>query len=548
MALGETTAELPGHDAIVVGAGFAGLYMLHRLRGLGLSAVVLESGGGVGGTWYWNRYPGARCDVESTYYSYSFSADLQQGWEWSERYAAQPEILSYLEHVAERFDLIRDIRLNTRVTAAEFDEAAGLWRVQTKAGEELTSRFCMMATGSLSTARVPDVDGLANFAGCWYHTGSWPHEGVDFTGRRVAVIGTGSSGIQSIPIIADQAARLTVLQRTASFSTPANNRPLTHEDRRVIKAGYEELRQRARRSSFGIPVVERPVKSALEAGPDERAERYQRAWDSGTIGALSFAFTDVGTDLGANATAAQFVYGKIRDIVADPAAAELLSPRGYPLGTKRTCLDTGYYATYNRANVELVDLRATPITRITPAGVATTRTEYEVDDIVFATGFDAITGALLAVDIRGRAGVRLREKWAAGPRTYLGLGTAGFPNLFIIAGPGSPSVLSNMVVSIEQHVEWIADCLLALRARGADLIEATEAAEDAWTEHVDEVARAGLFRHADSWYLGANVPGKPRVFMPYAGGVGAYRKKCAAVAADDYPGFVMSARAGGEMA
>jgi cyclohexanone monooxygenase len=534
---------VPDVDVIVVGAGFAGLYMLHRLRAVGLSAVVLEAGGGVGGTWYWNRYPGARCDVESALYSYSFSDELQQGWEWSERYAAQPEILSYLEHVAHRFDLLRDIRLNARVTSAEFDEPAGLWRVRTDAGDELAARFCVMATGSLSAGRIPDVEGLSDFAGRWYHTGSWPHAGVDFSGQRVAVIGTGSSGIQAIPVIATQAARLIVMQRTPSFSTPANNRPLTDEDRRRIKADYPALRERARRSSFGIPIDEHPVKSALEASAEEREERYQTAWDSGTLGAVGFAFTDVCSDLEANATAADFVRGKIRAVVTDPATAELLSPRDYPFGAKRACLDSGYYATFNRDTVELVDLRVDPITRITPAGVLTAQQEYAVDAIVFATGFDAITGALLAMDIRGRDGVQLRHRWAAGPRTYLGLATTGFPNLFIVAGPGSPSVLSNVVVSIEQHVDWIAGCLVAMRAAGADLLEPTKSAEDAWMQHVDEVSHAGLFLHADSWYRGANVPGKPRVFMPYAGGVGAYRKRCAAVAADGYAGFVMSARA-----
>jgi len=527
-------------DAVVVGAGLAGLYMLYRLRQLGLTTRVYEEGGDVGGTWYWNRYPGARCDVESMDYSYSFSPELEQEWVWTERYPSQPEILRYINHVADRFDLRRDIRFNTRVTAAHFDEAANLWRIRTDTGETVSARFCIMATGCLSTAKIPQIEGLEDFQGKWYHTGRWPHEDVDFTGQRVGVIGTGSSGIQCIPIIAEQAAHLTVFQRTPNFSLPAHNAPLDPRAQQARKASYREYRRLARESHLGIP-AEPPVQSALEVDHEERQRRYQAAWEKGTLTAMLLSFTDLLTSKEANETAAAFIRSKIKEIVTDPDVAETLSPKDHPFGTKRPCLDTGYYATFNRPNVTLVDLRKSPILAITPKGIRTTDAEHELDSIVFATGFDAMTGALLSIDIRGRGGLPLKEKWAAGPRTYLGIGTAGFPNLFTITGPGSPSALSNMVVSIEQHVEWIADCIAFLRGRGLTSIEPTEEAEEAWVEHVNEVADATLYPSADSWYVGANIPGKPRVFMPYAGGVGTYRRICDNVAARGYRGFRLSA-------
>jgi cyclohexanone monooxygenase len=525
-------------DAVVVGAGFAGLYMLHRLRGLGLTAQGYEAGADVGGTWYWNRYPGARCDVESMDYSYSFSEELQQEWRWSERYAAQPEILRYAGHVADRFDLRRDIQFDTRVTAAAFDEAAGRWRVETDRGDRVSAQFCIMATGCLSDAQVPDIEGRDTFAGPWYHTGRWPHEGVDFTGQRVAVIGTGSSAIQSIPIIARQAAHVYVFQRTSNFSMPAHNAPLDPDYERRVKARYAEFRREARESRVGF-VTERSGDSALAVTPEERREEYERRWARGGLG-FSATYADLLTSQEANDTAAEFFREKIRAIVRDPEVAEALIPRDYPLGTKRLCVDTDYYATFNRDNVTLVDLRKTPIEAITPRGVRTTEREHEVDSLVFATGFDAMTGALLGIDLRGRGGQALRDTWSAGPRTYLGLSVAGFPNLFTITGPGSPSVLSNMIVSIEQHVDWISDCLAHLRAHGWRVIEATREAEDAWVEHVNEVGHLTLYPRAKSWYMGANVPGKPRVFMPYIGGVGVYRQKCDAVAAAGYEGFTLS--------
>lgn len=535
----DDSAEWVGDcDAVIVGAGLAGLYMLHRLRGLGLSVRVYEAGGDVGGTWYWNRYPGARCDVESMDYSYSFSDELQQEWRWSERYAAQPEILRYINHVADRFDLRRDIRFETCVTAAIFDEATHQWAIWTDGGARVSAQFCIMALGCLSSAQVPDFNGLATFAGRWYHTGNWPHEGVDFTGQRVGVIGTGASGIQSIPIIARQAAHLTVFQRTPNFTIPAWNAPLDPEHERRWKADYAAHRRKNResRAGFVVPVNDTP---ALAATPEERERAYEARWARGGFGFTS-AFADLGTNKAANDTAAAFVHDKIRAIVRDPAIAEALSPHDHPIGTKRLPLDTDYYDTFNRDNVTLVDVRTAPIEEITPAGLRTRDAAYALDSIVFATGFDAMTGALLAIDIRGRGGGALERKWAGGPRTYLGIATAGFPNLFIITGPGSPSVLSNMIVSIEQHVDWIADCIAHLRAHDLTGIEATTEAEDEWVMHVNAVANTTLYPLANSWYMGANIPGKPRIFMPYVGGVGAYRQKCDAVAAQGYAGFTLT--------
>ena len=529
-------------DAVVVGAGLAGVYMLYRLRGLGLSAQVYEAGSGVGGTWYWNRYPGARCDVESMDYSYSFSDDLEQEWRWTERYAAQPEILRYVNHVVDRFDLRRDIQLDTRVTALHFDEDIARWTVSTDRGDRVSARFCIMATGCLSAAQVPTYPGLETFQGAWYHTGHWPHEGVDFTGQRVGVIGTGSSAIQSIPIIAAQAAHLYVFQRTPNFSIPARNAPLDPEYERRVKANYADFRRQARESRVGF-VVERSDDSALAVSPDVRKREYEKRWLRGGLG-FSATYADLLTDKAANDTAADFFRAKIRTIVRDPAVAKALVPTDYPIGTKRLCVDTDYYDTFNRDTVTLVDIRKTPIEAITPHGLRTRETSYDLDSIVFATGFDAMTGALLAIDIRGRDGQALRKKWEAGPRTYLGLAVAGFPNLFIITGPGSPSVLSNMIVSIEQHVDWIADCITHLGRGGHERIEATVEAEDAWVAHVNELGALTLYPRANSWYMGANVPGKPRVFMPYVGGVGTYRQKCDAVAARGYEGFTISTPAG----
>jgi cation diffusion facilitator CzcD-associated flavoprotein CzcO len=524
-------------DAVVVGAGFSGLYMLHRLRELGLSTRVYEAADGVGGTWYWNRYPGARCDSESYYYSYSFSDEIQQEWEWTCRYPEQPEILQYLNFVADKLDLRRNIQFGTRVTAARYNEKTNRWNIETANGEHVSARFLITAVGCLSAAQVPKIKGLETFEGKWYHTGHWPHEGVDFTGKRVGIIGTGSTGIQAIPVIAEQAAHLTVFQRTPNFTVPAKNGPLTEEFQRQVKANYPAIRQKVRESVFGMP-LDPADKSALDVSPEERERQYQDCWDYGGFKFFLSSYNDLIINKEANDTAADFVRAKIREIVKDPVTAAKLSPTSYPIGTKRPPIDTDYYETFNRDNVTLVDIKNAPIEAITSKGIRTRDAEYELDYIVFATGFDAMTGALFSLGIRGRDGAALQDKWADGPHTYLGVAVAGFPNLFMVTGPGSPSVLSNMPASIEQHVEWVADCIQYLLSRDLGSIEATEQAEQAWVAHVNEVADTTLFPQADSWYMGANIPGKPRVFMPYAGGVGAYRQLCAEIANKGYEGFV----------
>jgi cation diffusion facilitator CzcD-associated flavoprotein CzcO len=527
----------PALDAVVVGAGFSGLYMLHRLREQGLSTRVYEAADGVGGTWYWNRYPGARCDSESYYYSYSFSDEIQQEWEWTCRYPEQPEILRYLNYVADKLDLRRDIQFNTRVTAARYDEQTNRWDIETAAGDRVSAKFLITAVGCLSAAQMPDIKGRETFEGQWYHTGKWPHEGVDFTGKRVGIIGTGSTAIQAIPVIAKQADHLTVFQRTPNFTVPAKDHPLTAEAQRQIKTTYDQIRRKNRESVFGMP-FDPAEKSALEVSAEERQRLYDSLWDYGGFKFLLSSYSDLILNNEANETAAEYVRSRIREIVKDPVTAEMLSPRTHPIGTKRPPIDTDYYETFNRDNVTLVDIRSAPIEAITRTGIRTRDAEYELDCIVFATGFDAMTGTLFNLGISGKGGVALREKWADGPHTYLGVAAAGFPNLFIITGPGSPSVLSNMPVSIEQHVEWIADCIHYLRDRNLDSIEATEQAQQAWDAQVIEIANATLFPQADSWYMGANIPGKPRVFMPYAGGVGTYRQLCAEIAEKGYEGFV----------
>jgi cyclohexanone monooxygenase len=525
-------------DAVIVGAGFAGLYMLHRLRGQGLTARIYEAADGVGGTWYWNRYPGARCDTESIEYSYSFSDEIQQEWEWSERYPTQPEILRYANWVADKLDLKRDIVFETRIDRASFDEDTNRWLIVPSSGSRVSARYCIMATGCLSTTQLPHFDGLETFEGNWYHTGQWPHEDVDFTGQRVAVIGTGSSAIQSIPIIAEQAEHLYVLQRTPNYSVPAHNGPLDPEYVKHVKENYNELRRQARTSRRGYMLDVSPVR-AQDVSEEEREQTYRHRWDVGGLGFIS-SFGNLLTDPEANDSAAEFVRDRIRETVKDPHVAEKLLPRDYPIGTKRLCVDSHYFETYNRDNVTLVDARSAPIEKITPNGVRTTEAEYEVDSIVFATGFDAMTGTLKNIDIRGRGGKKLREKWQDGPVTYLGLAVAEFPNFFTVTGPGSPSVLSNMMVSIEQHVDWISDCIEHLESNDIEVIEATHESEVDWTEHVNEVAHGMLFPQGNSWWKGANVPGKPVVFMPYTGGVGRYREICDQVSADGYRGFQLS--------
>ncbi len=534
-------------DVVIVGAGFAGMYLLYRLRQLGMTAQVLEMGDNVGGTWYWNRYPGARCDAESLAYSYSFSAELEQEWQWTERYATQPEILQYAEHVADRFDLKRDILFNQKVTSAVYDQSRNEWHVLTEQGHEARGHFCVMATGCLSVPQLPAIEGVTDFQGPRYQASLWPHDGVDFSGQTVGIIGTGSSGIQAIPVIAEQAKHLYVFQRTPNYSVPAVNGPLDAQWVEQFKQNYREHRRYHKlglSSGFGdleIEPVERTpaAESAADLSDEQINEILEARWQRGGAFFLG-AFADALANPDTNKKCANFVRNKIRTIVKDPATAELLCPKDHPIGTKRICVDTGYYETYNRDNVTLVDVRSDPIQRITATGLQTQSHAYDFDTLVLATGFDAMTGALLGMDIRGEGGAKLADKWAEGPKTYLGLAVNGFPNLFTVTGPGSPSVLSNVLVSIEQHIDWIVDCMQYMQGNGYARVDADVSAQEQWTAHVTEVASATLFPQGGSWYLGANVAGKPRVFMPYAAGVGAYREVCDAVTADGYRGFEFS--------
>ncbi|MGI9333461.1 MAG: flavin-containing monooxygenase [Gammaproteobacteria bacterium] len=536
---GSVPADL---DVIVVGAGIGGLYTLHRMRGLGLRARAFEAGSGIGGTWFWNRYPGCRCDVESLEYSFSFSPELEQAWRWPERYGTQPEILRYVEHVAERFDLRKDVKLNTRVQTAHFDSDTNLWTITTNQDDVVSAPYIVMCTGNLSTPRVPDFRGLETFEGEWYHTGLWPHEGVDFSGQRVGIIGTGSSGVQSIPIIARQAKSLHVFQRTANFILPAENKPMDPEKERAHKASYRERRRAAYETPFGIAGYPPPTKSALEATAQEREAVYAAKWAEGGSISFLYSYTDLLLNEEANDTACEFVRARIRETVADPRTAELLCPNDHPIGTKRLILDTNYYETFNRDNVALVDARAAPIECMTEKGLRTSEMDYEFDAIVFATGFDAMTGAMKEIDIQVDAEVNIAAKWAHGPRTYLGIMMAGFPNLFMVTGPQSPGVKSQMILSIEQHVDFIAGCLEHMQSAGYNRIDAQGESEAQWVRHNNDVANATLYPKANSWYMGANIPGKTRIFMPYVGGVHAYRRKCDEVVANGYEGFTMTYR------
>jgi cation diffusion facilitator CzcD-associated flavoprotein CzcO/acetyl esterase/lipase len=536
--------EIDGHlnpaetvDAVVVGAGFSGMYQLHKLRDMGLSVKVFEAGEDVGGTWYWNRYPGARVDIESMAYSFSFSKELEQDWVWSEKYSPQPELLRYAQHVAERFDLKRDISFNTRVESAHFDEDNDQWLVTTQCGKRVRARYLVMATGVLSAAKTPDIAGRDSYKGETYQTGLWPKEGVDFTGKRVAIIGTGSSAVQSIPLIAEEADELVVYQRTAAYSTPAFNRPLTNSEIDTMKGNYDQYRQEQRLSPAGIINPERQLERVMDVPKEERQRRFEEAWDEGLLTGLMSTFSDIQLDEDANHEVAEFIRNRIRNTVQDRQTADDLTPKAYPYATKRPCIDTNYYETYNRENVSLVNLRRTPIETITETGIETSDGAREFDAIVYATGFDAMTGPLLRVDIRGRGGKRLVDAWIDGPRSYLGIAIHGFPNLFTITGPSSPSVLSNMLVSIEQHVDWVSDCIGWMNENGKTAIEPSDAAERDWAEHTAHLAGMTLFPQADSWYMGANVPGKPRMFLAYVGGVGAYRLICDQIAATGYHGF-----------
>jgi cation diffusion facilitator CzcD-associated flavoprotein CzcO len=537
-------------DAIIVGAGFSGLYMLHSLRDrLGLSVRAYDAANGVGGTWYWNRYPGARCDSDSYVYCYTFDKQLLQEWEWSERYPEQPEILRYLNHVADRFDLKRDIQFGTRVTGATFNESTNRWEIRTDRGDVVSASFLVTAVGSLSAVNVPKVDGLESFAGSCYHTGQWPHGGVDVTGKRVGVVGTGATAVQAIPEIAQQAKHLTVFQRTPNYCVPARNGKVDPAVVNARKADYDAIVERIRNSFFGFELEFIP-KSALEATPEEREREFEARWDAGGFGFWLSNYQDMFFVKEANDLCADYLKRKIRATVEDSAVAEKLIPKTYPYGTKRQPLDSNYYETFNKDNVLLVDAGDAPIEAITPKGIRAGGREYELDIIVFATGFDALTGPLKSLGIRGRGGQPLAEKWANGPQTYLGLAIAGFPNLFTITGPHSPSVLSNMPVSIEQHVEWISDCIAYMRKNQLATIEATPKAEEQWTAHVLAIVNMTLMPEANSWYMGANIAGKPRTFLPYLdpAGVGGYRKRCDEIAANGYEGFALEANSNRELA
>jgi cation diffusion facilitator CzcD-associated flavoprotein CzcO len=523
-------------DVVVVGAGFAGMYALHKLRELGFTVKVVEAGDGVGGTWFWNRYPGARCDVNSLEYSYQFSEELQQEWSWSEKYAPQPEIVEYANHVADRFDLRRDIQFTTRVISMVLQESSR-WILTTHSEEKFEAQFCVMATGCLSKFNIPKFEGMENYAGEVLHTGDWPKHEVDFEGKDVGIIGTGSSAIQAIPIIAGKAKSLTVFQRTASYSIPAHNAATNKEYEESVKTNYAEFRRSNSQRYAALNNNPNPV-SALELESDERRAYYQSRWNEGGLSFLA-SFNDIGSNLEANKTAATFVHSKIHEIVKDQAVAELLCPKTV-LGCKRLCVDTNYYGTFNRDNVTLVDIAEVGIDKISERGVIARGEEFSFDTLIFATGFDAMTGALLDIDIRGSNGLSLKEKWQGGPKNYLGLTISGFPNLFTITGPGSPSVLANMIVAIEQHVEWIASCLSYLRDNSKQRIEAEVTAEGSWVELVNDITETTIYSSGcNSWYTGANIPGKPRIFMPYLG-YPSYVEKCESVVKQGYSGFKIS--------
>jgi cyclohexanone monooxygenase len=534
----QSTTEGARVDAVVVGAGFAGLFMVYRLRALGMSVQGIERAPGVGGTWHWNRYPGARCDIESLDYCYGFDDELLADWRWTERYAAQPEILAYLEHVADRFDLRPHFEFNTSATSAIWDESTTTWVVTTDRGETLVCSYLIMATGNLSRPQRPAIEGLDDFAGTWVHTGDWPTEPVDLEGKRVAVVGTGSSGIQTCTAIAPIVSELYVFQRTPNYSMPAQNRQLSEDEVAEVLANYRERRTICEWSDAGTPLPD-PTESALSVSADERRRRYEEGWQMGGISSLSFAFNDMFRSEEANLFAQDFAREQIRSIVEDPDVADLLSPHHH-IGTKRTCVDTGYYEIYNRPNVHLIDLKTDPIVRLTSDGIQTSSQHMAVDVIIFAIGFDAITGAMAEIDIRGVDGVSLKQAWADGPVGYLGVQVAGFPNLFTITGPGSPSVLSNMVISIEQHVDWIADALNYLREHGLTRIEADADAQSRWMNHVVKLANSTLYPKAKSWYLGANIPGRERLFSIYIAGCGPFRAECNRIVEAGYEGFVLT--------
>ena len=525
-------------DVAVVGAGFSGLYMLHKARRMGLAAVVFETGDDVGGTWYWNRYPGARCDVESLFYSYSFDRKLAAEWDWTERYAAQPEILEYARHVCERYGLRPFIRFNSKISSVDFIDSDNVWRLETASGEAVLAQFVVMATGPLSVPKKPHFKGEERFRGEMYHTGLWPHHDVSFDGKRVAVIGSGASGIQAATAVSPVAGSLHVFQRGAHYSIPAWNRPLTDEDRAGFRENFEDLMAQRRQSFMGIILDTNPAtfRKGCNLSAEDRHAQLESRWNQGGL-LFNMAFSDTTLNAETNFEIAEFVRNKIRSIVRDPETADTLCSMHFPIGTKRTCVDTGYYEIYNRPNVHLVDTRKTPIREFTDDGLVAGDREHAFDIVIVATGFDAMTGALLAAGITGRGGRKLADEWKDGASTYLGLAMSGFPNLFTITGPGSPSVFTNMFVSFELHVEWITDCIGYMRRRNHRRIEADRHAQDNWTSGVAELVEDTLYPQADSWWIGANIAGKPRRFLAFTAGHKDYSDICRNVMETGYTGF-----------
>ena len=530
----DTSEEVEQFDVIVIGAGVTGLYALYRLRELGFSVRVFEDGSGVGGTWYWNRYPGARFDSESYTYGYSFSEELLQEWDWKEHYSGQPENERYLNYVADKFDLRRDIRLNSRVTSAVYDEGENRWEIQTEDGHRARAQFLIAAVGVLSAHYVPDFAGLESFQGDWCHTARWPKEGMDLAGKRVGVIGTGATAVQLIPEIAKEVAHLTVFQRTANYCVPLRNGPIDPEWQREIKASYPDIFKKCSETP-GAFMHEFDSRSALALSPEERLAQYERLWAEPGFKKWLANFYDIMMPGEANEDYAEFVRTKIRERVKDPVVAEKLVPKDHPFGSKRLPCESGYYEVYNRDNVLLVDVREAPIERITPRGIQTRDTEYELEVIIFATGYDAVTGALTRIDIRGEGGQTLKDKFAEGPRTYMGIQSAGFPNLFTMPGAGA----GNFTRGCEPLVEWVSDCIGYMRENEFTRISATPKAEEAWVQHVAEVGANLLRTKAASWFVGANIPGKARVLLGSPETAPVMRAKRAEVAANGYEGFLL---------
>lgn len=526
-------------DVIVIGAGFSGLYMVHALTKSGFRVQAFEAAPDVGGTWYWNRYPGARCDSESLTYCYTFDEELCQDWTWTDRYPAGPEVLAYLQHVAERFKLRQHFKFNAKILSATYKEDTRRWEVTTTSGESVSAKFFISAVGNLSVPATPAVPGIEDYKGRWVHTGAWPDEPIDFTNKRVAVIGTGSSGIQISQSIAKTAGHLTVFQRTPTYTIPLRNMPLDPDIQRLWKSKYPDLIKTVRYSDGGLPFYV-GTKSLKNANPEEQRKGLQAGWNLGGFRFMFGIFNDIGSDHDANKVAADFVREQVDAIVKDPSTAALLKPTSYPLGAKRIPLQTDYYEIFNQGNVDLVDLLKNPITQMTANGLIAGSTEHEFDLVVFATGFEAVTGPLVHIDITGKNGQKLKNVWEDGPYSYLGLATPGFPNMFTVAGPGGPGLISNVPPTLEQHVEWVSGCINYLRDHKVDEIEASESSADEWIRHVHAEAKKTMYPYAPrSWYDGSSLTGKTRPFPIYTGGFGNYRKICDNVAADDYHGFII---------